>query len=83
MTIFCVNKSMDDGAVLEVNLMDFEGYKPFEHISMDGHSKNEVNSFENIAVKPHLNPVPEMDNDTLTVSMKPFSWNVIRLKKEH
>lgn len=83
LTIFCVNKSMDEEAILEVNLTDFDEYKPFEFISMDGHGKNDVNGFDNIAVKPHLNPLPETDNKTLTVCIKPFSWNVIRLNKNN
>ena len=61
--------------------MDFDGYKPFEFISMDGHTKNEENTFDNIAVKPHNNPLPKIDNSILTAELKPFSWNVIRLKK--
>lgn len=81
MTIFCVNKSLDDKVVLDVNLMDFDGYKPFEFISMDGYDKKAENTFDNVAVKPHLNPLPAMDGALLTAELKPFSWNVIRLKK--
>ncbi|MCC8073471.1 MAG: alpha-N-arabinofuranosidase [Clostridiales bacterium] len=81
MTIFCVNKSMDDDAILDINLMDFSGYKPFEFISMDGYDKNDVNGFDNPFVKPHKNELPVMDSGNLTVNIKPFSWNVIRLRK--
>lgn len=81
MTIFCVNKSQDEDAVLDINLMDFEGFKPVEFISMDGYDKNEVNGFDNLNVKPHTNPLPTMDNGNLTANLKPFSWNVIRLSK--
>ena len=80
-TIFCVNKSLDEEAVLDVNLMDFDGYKPFEFISMDGYDKKAENTFNAVNVKPHNNPVPAMDGTNLTVAMKPLSWNVIRLKK--
>ena len=34
MTVFCVNKSMNEGMTLDVNLLDFDGYKPFEFISI-------------------------------------------------
>ena len=81
MTIFCVNKNLEESIVLDVNLMDFEGYKPFEFISMDGHHKNDENTFDNIAVKPHNNLLPQIDDSVLTAEIKPFSWNVIRLKK--
>ena len=81
MTVFVVNKSLDDSAVLDVNLMDFDGYKPIAFISMDGYDKNAINGFDNSCVKPHKNAVPVMDGSIMTVQLKPFSWNVIRLKK--
>ena len=81
MTIFCVNKSLDESVVLSVNLMDFDGYKPFEFISMDGYDKKAENTFDAVNVKPHNNPVPALDGTELTAELKPFSWNVIRLKK--
>ena len=80
-TIFCVNKSQDESAVLDVNLMDFDGFKPIEFISMDGHSKDDVNEFDGEVVCPHTNPLPTVDGSTLTTELKPFSWNVIRLSK--
>ena len=82
MAVFCVNKSLDEKAVLDVNLMDFEGFKPVEFISMDGYKKDDVNGFDNPFVKPHSNPLPLLDNGVLTAELKPFSWNVIRLKKD-
>lgn len=81
MTIFCVNKNLEENVILHVNLLDFEGYKPFEFISMDGYAKNDINAFDNIAVKPHNNPLPEIDNSVLTAELRAFSWNVIRMKK--
>lgn len=79
--IFCVNKSQDESAVLDVNLMDFDGFKPIEFISMDGCSKDDVNGFDGEAVCPHINPLPTVDGSILTAELKPFSWNVIRLSK--
>ncbi|MBR1762028.1 MAG: alpha-N-arabinofuranosidase [Eubacterium sp.] len=80
-TIFAVNKSQEECAELSINLMDFEGYKPFEFISMDGYDKNDENSFDACPVQPHKNALPEMDGNIMTVNVKPFSWNVIRLNK--
>lgn len=79
--IFFVNKSQDESAVLDVNLMDFDGFKPIEFISMDGCSKDDVNGFDGEAVCPHINPLPTVDGSILTAELKPFSWNVIRLSK--
>lgn len=81
MAIFCVNKSLDESVVLNVNLMDFEGCKPVEFISMDGYDKKAENTFDAVNVKPHNTPVPTLDGSDLEVELKPFSWNVIRLKK--
>ena len=64
-------------------VLDFEGFVPVEFISMDGYNKNDENSFENPFVKPHNNPLPAIDDNTLTAEIKPFSWNVIRLKKSN
>ncbi len=81
LTLFCVNKSEDEDAELSINLMDFEGYKPFEFISMDGYDKKDANSFVLSPVKPHNNSVPVSDNCLVSVPLKKFSWNVIRFKK--
>ncbi len=81
MTVFCVNKSMDENVVLDLKLMDFDGYKPVEFISMDGYDKKAENTFDKVIVRPHDNPVPEADGSDVTVNLAPFSWNVIRFKK--
>ena len=61
--------------------MDFDGYKPVKFISMDGYDKHQINTFDNISVKPHDNPLPAVDKGLLTAELKPFSWNVIILNK--
>lgn len=81
MTLFVVNKSETDGAVIDVDLLDFDGYNPVEFISMDGHDKNDVNGFDAPFVTPHNNPLPVAEDDVLKVEVKPFSWNVVRFKK--
>ena len=80
-TVFCVNKSLEENAELSVNLMDFDGYKPVEFISMDGYDKKAENTLVSAPVKPHENELPEIDGEIMTAQLKPFSWNVIRLKK--
>ena len=81
LVIFAVNKSQNESAELEINLLDFEGYKPFEFISMDGYDKNAENSFAGERVKPHKNEIPKADSGILNIHIKEFSWNVIRLNK--
>lgn len=79
--LFCANKSLSDNVVLDVNLMDFEGYKPSKFISMDGYKAEDLNGFDNPFVKPHENDLPDIDENVLTANLKPFSWNVIILEK--
>lgn len=79
--LFCVNKSLSENMVLDVNFMDFEGYKPSRFISMDGYKAEDLNGFDNPFVKPHENELPDMDGTVLTANLKPFSWNVIILEK--
>lgn len=81
MTLFVVNKSESDGAVIDINLLDFDGFKPIEFISMDGHNKNDVNGFDAPFVTPHNNPLPITEDDALKLDVKAFSWNVLRFKK--
>ena len=81
LTVFAVNKSMEECTELSVNLMDFEGYRPVEFLSMDGHGKDVVNGFDASPVTPHTNPLPPIDGRLMNVHLQPFSWNVIRLEK--
>ncbi len=81
LTLFVVNKSLDEEQELTVNLMDFDGYKPVEFISMDGHDRKDENSFELELVKPHGNALPCVENGIMTAHLKPFSWNVIKFSK--
>ena len=81
LTLFVVNKSLDDSQELTVNLMDFDGFKPTEFISMDGYNKKDENSFETELVKPHTNALSTIENGVMTAHLKPFSWNVIKISK--
>lgn len=81
LAVFCVNKSLDEDMLLDINLLDFDGFKPAAFISMDGYDKKEENYFDKQIVKPHNNPLPAADVSVLTFQIKRFSWNVIRFKK--
>ncbi|MGN0458168.1 MAG: alpha-N-arabinofuranosidase [Eubacterium sp.] len=81
LTVFAVNKSQDESVNLDINLMDFEGYKPVQFISMDGYDKKAENGFDAENVKPHKNELPLADGNIITAELKPFSWNVIRFSK--
>lgn len=79
--IFCVNKSLDEDVELTASLLDLDGFEPAEFTSMDGYDKKAENTLDAAPVKPRQNPLPAMENGTLTAVLKPLSWNMIRLKK--
>ncbi len=81
LTIFAVNRDLADTIPLEVSLLDFEDYVPVEHIEIAGYESYTVNTKDCQAVKPKNAPLPEKSGKTMTIDLKPFSWNVIRLKK--
>ncbi len=81
LVLFAVNKSLDEPQELTVNLLDFEGYRPAEFISMDGFGVNQVNSFEAQPVHPKKREIPVFDGKNAVAQLKPFSWNVIRFQK--
>ena len=79
--LFCVNRSMEENILLDISLLDFDGYKPVEFTSMDGYDIKQENTFDKEDVKMHLNPLPEFDGKITTAELKPLSFNVIRFKK--
>jgi len=64
---------------LTCDVRDFSGYKIIEHIELkhdDLTARNNISS-ENVA--PGSIPFNEINDGSLTVNLKPASWNVIRL----
>ncbi len=81
LTVFAVNRDMTDSIPLELKLLDFDGYKPVEHIEMSGYDLKQVNTAGNVSVIPKAGELPVCEDKKLTATLKPLSWNVIRLKK--
>ncbi len=81
LTVFAVNRDFEQDNILSVNLKDFEGYAPVEHIVMAGFDLQAVNTSTNGRVKPvshALNGAYEAESE---IKLAPLSWNVIRYKK--
>ncbi len=81
MSVFCVNRSMDEEMELDISLLDFDGYAPVAFDSMDGYGVYDENTFNCEKVCMHSNPLPDFNGKSATVKLKPLSFNVIRLKK--
>lgn len=81
LTIFAVNRDLEDEVLFETKLIEFEEYKPVEHIVMAGYDINTTNTKDKQKVVPKLNSIPTIENSIMNVKLAPLSWNVIRLKK--
>ncbi len=83
LTIFAVNRDMEDVVELECTIAGYEGYKIKEHIVLDGDDVKASNTRENPnrVVPRSLDDNAKIDGETLFVNIPKLSWNVIRLGK--
>lgn len=81
-TIFAINRHLQESMQLECSLQGFEEYRALEHIVLTGNDMLAVNTVAKPdTVKPAAAALPEMDGGKLCASLPKSSWNVIRLKK--
>ncbi|MFE0420868.1 alpha-L-arabinofuranosidase C-terminal domain-containing protein, partial [Streptomyces tendae] len=81
LTIFAVNRDLQEGLLLECDLRSFEGYKVIEHIVLENDDIKQTNSARAEAVKPHTNGDAAISGGQLAAMLPKLSWNVIRLVK--
>ncbi len=81
-TVFCVNRDMEEDAVLDIDLRAFEGLKFAEHIMLVHDDVKAVNTEENpFNVAPKAGPGGTIDGGKATVKVPKLSWNVYRFEK--
>lgn len=79
-TIFCVNRSMDEEYELDVDLRSFGDLKIEEHIVLHNDDVKAVNTEENPEnVVPEVGPGGTVADGKATIKVSALSWNVIRL----
>lgn len=83
LTIFAVNRDLEDDIVLETNIRSFEDYSFVEHITLNNNNLKTVNSSTEQAISPKNLKEHELNGGILKVSLPRQSWNVIRLKKSN
>lgn len=81
LTVFAVNRSLEDDVMLDVSLLDFEGFEVVDAIEMSGYDVKAENGVTACPVKPFKKEKPVIDKKIMSVPLKPLSWNVIRLAK--
>ncbi|MDR3168030.1 MAG: hypothetical protein LBT93_08800 [Treponema sp.] len=79
LTIFVVNRSLDQPMDLEADILGFNKYRFIEHTILDHRDLKAVNSAGEERVKPRQGDPAPLDGTRLEVRLPPASWNVIRL----
>ncbi|MCD8336226.1 MAG: alpha-N-arabinofuranosidase [Lachnospiraceae bacterium] len=82
LTIFAVNRNLEEDVVLTTDVRSFEGYRFAEHIVLENDDLKAENSFgcEKVAPK-QANEHTVLEDGKLTSMLHKASWNVIRLVK--
>ena len=81
-TIFAVNRNLEEDVELTTDVRSFEGYRILEHIVMENEDLKAGNSLAGEKVYPvNGDERSKLDGGVLTSVIKKASWNVIRLGK--
>ncbi len=81
-TLFAVNRSLEEPLCITADARDFAGYRVVEHITLTASDLQATNTAEHPdRVAPHSNGDARLDAGQLSVTLPKASWNVIRLKK--
>ena len=82
LTVFAVNRDLQDSITLESDLRSFPEYRLAEHIVLEHDDFFATNSAQRQTVLPRtVTDRSEQDGCILKTRLAPASWNVIRLKK--
>ena len=81
LTVFAVNRSLEENIDLEIVLDDFDKSKLIEHIVLENDDMKAINTVENPNnVVPHRNGVTKITANLATATLNKHSWNVIRFE---
>lgn len=79
LTVFAVNRSLDDELALEVDLRGFNTMAQYEHIVLTHDqplASNSAHALDELA--PQLREAVPLHDNQLKVDLPPMSWNVLR-----
>jgi alpha-L-arabinofuranosidase len=82
LTIFALNKDMNDTLAFECDARNFEDYRVVEHIVLEHEDVHAVNTEKNpFNVKPCNSGDAKITDGKINANLSKLSWNVIRLAK--
>lgn len=81
-TIFAINRDMEEDMLAEFDMRDFDGYRVIEHVTMADYDAKAENTADapNTVIPKNLE-ITQPSEGKLEVRLPKFSWNMIRLKK--
>ena len=80
LTLFAVNKSLEEDITLACDLRQYEGFQVSEHIVLCHDDMKAENTEEQPdTVVPQSNGESSMENGQLSAVLKKHSWNMIRM----
>ena len=77
--IFAVNRSVEEEMNLSVGLEGFDLGSIVEFSEMSGYDVKQTNTKDNGAVVPKTSDRAELNENDLTATLAPLSWNMIRI----
>ncbi|MHB8130144.1 MAG: arabinosylfuranosidase ArfA [Mobilitalea sp.] len=81
LTVFAVNRSLEESIDLEIDLRDFKKAKLVEHIVLENADMQAVNTATNPNnVVPHCNGITSISTEAAIATLNKHSWNVIRFQ---
>jgi alpha-N-arabinofuranosidase len=81
LTIFAVNRNLNEALELQADVYGFEGYTFAEHLTMHHQNLKAVNSAKGEVVSPQVQSGGRLEGAELSAVLPAASWNVIRLVK--
>ena len=81
LTVFAVNRSLEENIDLDIDLRDFANAKLVEHIVLENNDMKATNTIDNPNnVIPHNNGITKVSTDLATATLNKHSWNVMRFQ---
>lgn len=81
-TVFSVNRSLDENAVIDMDFYNFGKVEFIEHIALECDDVKAVNTADCAKVLPTEKAVTKPDGGKVSVEIAAKSWNVMRFKVE-
>lgn len=82
LTIFAVNRNVEEDVDFEADIRSFEGYQVAEYLAMEQNDWKVVNSLSKENVTPYQKSEYRLEQGRFVTEMKRCSWNVIRFCKK-